>query len=501
MNDRLRAEVCSRLRLEQGTLTRAARHRMALAYPSPYRVGMASLGFQTIYREINGRQGWSCERVFLPDDLDEYRRCRQQPFTYESFTPLDRFATLAFSVAYELELPGLFTLLDLAGIPLLAQNRHARDPLIMAGGPLTFSNPLPLGPFCDAVVLGEAEEAIHVLCDRLEAELSKDELLRELAEQPGFWVPSIDGEELPELLKCSHDRLPAFSQIITPGSELANMFLVEAERGCSRGCTYCVMRRTTNGGMRLIDSERILRLVPQEAPRVGLVGAAISDHPRLVAILEALVNDGKGVGVSSLRPDRLSDALVAVLKRGGARTLTTASDGASQRLRDQIQRKTREEHLIRAAELCHRHKLERLKLYEMIGLPGETDEDLDELVRFTLELSRIVPVSLGISPFVAKKRTPLDGAPFAGIKEVQRRLRKIRRGLQGRAEIRSTSARWAWAEYQLAQGGMQAGLAALQAWQEGGSFSAWQRAFGAEEGEGESRSEGCPLSSCLPVDQ
>jgi radical SAM superfamily enzyme YgiQ (UPF0313 family) len=441
---------------------------------------MASLGFQTVYREINGRRGWSCERVFLPDNPDSYRRSRQQPFTYESFTPLDRFATLAFSVAYELELPGLFTLLDLAGIPLLVQERRAWDPLIVAGGPLTFSNPLPLGPFCDVVILGEAEEAIHTLCDGLEEGLSKAELLQALAKQPGFWLPSVDGEELCEILKCSNDRLPAFSQIITPESELANMFLVEAERGCSRGCTYCVMRRTTNGGMRLVDPEKILKLVPQDAPRVGLVGAAVSDHPRLVAILEALVNDGRGVGVSSLRPDRLSNALVAVLKRGGVRTLTTASDGASQRLRNQIQRKTREEHLIRAAELCQRHKLERLKLYEMVGLPGETDEDLDELVRFTLELSGIVPVSLGIAPFVAKKRTPLDGAPFAGIKEVQHRLQRIRRGLRGRAEVRPTSARWAWAEYQLAQGGIQAGLAALQAWQEGESFAAWQRAFGAE---------------------
>jgi radical SAM superfamily enzyme YgiQ (UPF0313 family) len=480
MNDRLRAEVRERLRLEQGTLAPNGHHRIALTYPSPYRVGMASLGFQTIYREINGRRGWSCERVFLPDNPNKYRRCQQQPFTYESFTPLDRFAALAFSVAYELELPGVFTLLDLAGIPILAQDRRARDPLIVAGGPLTFSNPLPLGPFCDVVIWGEAEEAIHTLCDALEEGLSKVELLQALAKQPGFWVPSIDGEEFSELLKCSPDRLPAFSQIVTPESELANMFLVEAERGCSRGCTYCVMRRTTNGGMRLIDPERILKLVPQETPRVGLVGAAVSDHPRLVAILEALVNEGRGVGVSSLRPDRLSDALVAILKRGGARTLTTAADGASQRLRNQIQRKTQEEHLIRAAELCRRHRLERLKLYEMIGLPGETDDDLDELVRLTLELSRIVPVSLGIAPFVAKKRTPLDGVPFAGVKEVQRRLQKIRRGLQGCAEMRPTSAKWAWAEYQLAQGGIQAGLAALRAWQEGGGFSAWRRAFEAE---------------------
>ncbi len=480
MRGRFKKQVLRRLRLERGVLARSTLHRMALAYPSPYRVGMASLGFQTIYREVNGRAGWSCERTFLPERPEEYRRCNQAPFTYESLTPLQYVPVRAFSVAYELELPGLFTLLDLAGIPLLAQDRHPRDPLIVAGGPLTFSNPLPLGPFCDVVVVGEAEEAIHTLCDRLEAGLDKKELLDDLSQQPGFWVPALDGENLPELLKAPNERLPAFSQILTPESELSDMFLVEAERGCSRGCTYCVMRRTTNGGMRLVSPEKILQLVPPEAPRVGLVGAAVSDHPRLVFLLEVLVRQGKGVGVSSLRPDRLSDALVDVLKRGGAKTLTTAADGASQRLRDAVQRKTREEHLFRAAELCRKHGLERLKLYEMVGLPGETDEDLDELIRFTLELSRMVPVSLSIAPFVAKKRTPLDGCPFAGIEEVQRRLQKIRRGLQGKAEVRPTSARWAWVEYQLAQGGIQAGLAALQAWREGGSFSAWQRAFAVE---------------------
>jgi radical SAM superfamily enzyme YgiQ (UPF0313 family) len=203
----------------------------------------------------------------------------------------------------------------------------------------------------------------------------------------------------------------------------------------------------------------------------------VSDHPRLVRILEALVGAGKGVGVSSLRPDRLSDSLVGVLKRGGAKTLTTAADGASQRLRDRIQRRTREEDLVRAAELCRRHGLARLKLYEMVGLPGETDADLDEMVRLARELGKIVPLSLGVAPFVAKRRTPLDGAPFAGVAEVRRRLRYLKRGLKGRAEVRPTSPRWAWVEYRLAQGGMDAGLAALRAWREGADFSAWVRAF------------------------
>jgi radical SAM superfamily enzyme YgiQ (UPF0313 family) len=168
---------------------------------------------------------------------------------------------------------------------------------------------------------------------------------------------------------------------------------------------------------------------------------------------------------------------VGLLKAGGAKTLTTASDGASERLRDAIDRKTKEKHLLRAAELAREHGLERLKLYMMLGLPGETDEDVDELVRFGTEISRIIPLSYGLAPFVAKRNTPMDGAPFEPIASIERKIERLRRGLRGRAEVRPTSARWAWVEYMLAQSGEEAGLAALDAWREGGSWASWKRAF------------------------
>jgi radical SAM superfamily enzyme YgiQ (UPF0313 family) len=355
--------------------------------------------------------------------------------------------------------------------------------LVIAGGPLTFSNPLPLGPFVDAVLMGECDETIHVALDAIFGSGSvlgggKHETLAALAEAvPSAWIPSIHGDVLPPLAKASDEELPARSVIRTPHTELRDMFLIEAERGCSRGCTYCVMRRSTNGGMRLVRKEKVLSLVPEDARRVGLVGAAVTDHPEIAEIVEALADSGREVGISSLRADRLNDRLVAALKRAGYRTLTTASDGASQRLRDAIQRKTYERHLIRAAELTRAHGLERLKLYMMIGLPGETDDDIDELVRFTTELSRIVPLSLGVAPFVSKRNTPLDGAPFAGIKVIESRLDRLRRGLQGRVDIRATSARWAWIEWMLAQGGAAAGRAVFEAVRSGGRFADWKRAF------------------------
>jgi len=469
--------IRARLADEVGTLRKEARHRLALVYPSPYHVALSSLGYQAIYRIVHDTEDWACERSFLPDDAAAFRRTRHPLLTYEGEAPVGSFPVIALSVAYELELTGVFDCLELSGVPVLAQDRDARHPLVVAGGPLTFSNPLPLGPFVDVVVLGEAEALVPALLRAIEGAADRASLLSSLAQEPGFWIPSIHGEQLGPIGRAPDELLPARSQVITQNTELRSMFLVEPERGCSRGCTYCVMRRSTNGGMRKVAPSTVLGLIPEHARRVGLVGAAVTDHPRIREIVRGIVDSGREVGISSLRADRLDDELVSLLARGGYRTLTTASDGASERLREQILRKTKEKHLVRAAELAKAHGMKALKLYEMVGLPGETDDDLDELVRFSRELSKILPLALGVAPFVAKRNTPLDGAPWAGIREVDGKLDRLRAGLKGAVEVRPTSARWAWVEYVLAQGGTRAGLRALDAHRAGGSFSAWKRSF------------------------
>ncbi len=464
---------------EHGTIFKEAPLKVALCYPSPYHVGMSSLGYQTIYREVNLHDGAAAERVFLPDDVEAFRRTRTPLFTLEGRAPVSDFPLLAFSVAYELEIAGLLTMLELSGMPLLREERGEGHPLVVAGGPLTFSNPEPLEPFVDVLVQGEAEELIHRLLE-LAATLKRDELLSALARIPGFRVQGRGGMSF-FVAKAADERLPARSQILTPHTELRSMFLIEPERGCSRGCHYCVMRRTTNGGMRTVPPERVLSLIPDAARRVGLVGAAVTDHPRIVELLSTIVDSGREVGVSSLRADRLTQALVDTLRRGGAQVLTVAADGSSQRMRDLVDRKHSEEQILRAAHFARSAGMKTLKVYNVVGLPLEEDADIDELIRFTLELSRILPVALGVAPFVAKRNTPLDGAPFAGIPEVERRLERLRKGLRGRAEVRPTSARWAWVEYMLAQCGPEAGLAVLDAWRAGGSFAAYKRAF-AERG-------------------
>ena len=466
-----------RLAAERGTLRKQAPERVALCYPSPYRVGMSSLGFQTIYREINARSTSAADRAFLPDDVAAYQRTRTPVFTYEAERPISEYPVIAISVAYEIELAGVIQLLELSGIPALAEERDARHPFILCGGPLTNSNPLPLAPYADAIVMGEADQAIHGVLDCIFNASSRAAALTQLTSW--CFVPSVHGTELPHLHQADDALLPAWSAIRTPNTELSDMFLIETERGCSRGCQYCVMRRSTNGGMRIVPAERILSLVPDDARKVGLVGAAVSDHPKIVQIVTDLAEQGRQVSLSSLRPDRLNEAFIGALKKAGARALTTALDASSQRLRDRIDRKAKERHFIRIAELVKAQGMHHLKVYMMIGLPDETDADVDELIGFANELRNIHPLVIGVSPFVAKRNTPLDGAAFAGISLVEDRLARLRRGLRGRVELRSTSARWAYVEYMLAQGSWAEGRAVLDAVHAGGQFSAYKQAFAA----------------------
>jgi radical SAM superfamily enzyme YgiQ (UPF0313 family) len=475
-----RAIAKRRLAAERGFVAPLdAPTRVCLAYPSPYRVAMSSLGFQTIFRELAVRPDVAVDRAFLPDDraaIDSQKGAAEPLIAYATERRVSEFPVVALSFAYELEIAGLFDFLSLSGIPVLAAERSKTDPLVVIGGPITFSNPLPLAPFADAIVLGEADEAIHDIVAAVQSGDSRDAKLDALAKLPGVFVPS-RAHAPPPILAADDALLPAFASIVTDETELSGMFLVEAERGCHRGCTYCVMRRGTSGGMRLVEAARIMSLIPDHARRVGLVGAGVSDHPRICDILRAIVDGGREVSLSSLRADRLNAEFVGLLAAGGHKTLTVASDAASERLRETIERKIHERHLIRAATLARDSKMTRLKTYMMVGLPGETDADIDELLRFTRELAKVLPVAMGISPFVAKRHTPLDGAPFEAIDAIEEKLATIRRGLAGIADVRPTSARWAFVEYRLAQGGPDAGLAALEAHRAGGSFAAYRRAF------------------------
>ena len=352
-------------------------------------------------------------------------------------------------------------------------------PLVVIGGPLTFSNPLPAGPFADVIVMGEADELIATLADAIRDQPDHASLLAHLATLPGFYVPSLHGERLPTDRGGANDKLPAYSQIRTAETELSDMFLIEPERGCHRGCTYCVMRRSTNGGMRIVEPARVLGLVPADARRVGLVGAAVTDHPGLPEILRGLVDVGpRGRHLQPARrsPDR-RDRRPAQARRlphaDHRRRRRVGAHAHGDRSQDQgappaARRRALPHARAQAAQALHDAR------------PARRDHGRHRRARrasaWSWRRSRRGWRS-GIAPFVAKKNTPLDGSPFEPIDVVDAKLARLRARVRGRVTIRPTSPKWAFIEYRLAQGGFAAGLAAAAATRAGGRYSDWRSAL------------------------
>lgn len=463
---------------ERGEPFGAGSPGLALLYPSPYAVGMSSLGYQWVGHLLD-RAGFGVERAFLPSPV----RGRKGPlpiWTEEGERPLGDLPLVAISLATEEEIAGVARALLGAGIPPLRRDRTAFHPRVLLGGPLTCSNPRPAAPFADLILLGEVEPVL-VPAVRALLEAPAPQWRDAVRPLSGAWIPDEGPPPPPWEAVAPPSTLPARARLYTPRAELSGMFLVEGERGCPRRCRFCTMRRHEQRPTRWVPVPRVLDAIPPGPRRVGLVGAAIGDHPGLPDLLTGLLDQEREVGVSAMRADRLAHhpELARLLRQAGQRTLTVASDAPSQRLRDFLQKGITEEHLLTCAELAREHGFTTLKVYMMLGLPHEEDADLADLAAFSRRLSRIHPVTMGVSPFVPKPGTPLAESTFAGVPLLEQRFARLRRDLEGAVELRAASTRWAWVESVLAKGTEQEGEAVLEAVRHGGRFADFRRAFGA----------------------
>lgn len=466
---------------EVGTLNRRADVEVVLCYPNTYRVAASSLGFQVIYRALNAQDELACHRAVLPDVAVS----GQLPGSVRSLEigkNLAEYDAILVSIAYELDLGNLAMMLQASGIEPLGERRAERAPPIIVGGPLTTSNVLPLGILADVVVMGEADDVIVDIRQFLCTRPSRAALREWAAQVPGLWVPSVHGEAVPTQRSISREGLPALGQFRSPHAEFSDMMLIEASRGCPRYCSFCVVRAPI-APMREPDLDRVVAALDRPeyaaASRIGFVGAAVSDWAPIKGALRAAIERGKQFGISSLRADRLDedDEFVDLLLQGGYRTMTVASDAPSQRLRGKLKKGLRERHLWGAALQARRVGMKGFKMYVIVGLPDETEADIDELIDFSLRLSTQVRTAITLSPFVPKLHTPLALAEFVDPDAQLRTLRRVQSALGSRVDVRFDSPRWAWIEYRLSQGGAGAGHVALQAARAGGSFAAWKKAF------------------------
>jgi len=460
---------------ERRTIRKQAPVRIALGYPAPYPVASSSLGFQTVYRAWNELAGVACARFFPPVAGPAERPLR----TVEDRLPVAEASGIGISIACETELSQVARLLSAAGLEPLAAKRDPSEPPVIIGGPLTGLDPRLVAPFADAVAVGEAEVALPGIAEALGRSRSKAELLEALPGPcSGVWVPSA-GLNPPPPARAPLEILPAAAATWSPGAELRNLFLVESSRGCRHGCTFCVLsaRAECSGKFRPVPPERVLAAIPDDAPGVGLVGAAVTDHPQIEGLVAAIVRSGKRVSLSSIRAERLTPGLAAHLREGGLRALTLAADGASEALRKSLRKGVSTDDLHRAARIAADAGIRGLKLYAMVGLPDETDADIEELARLVADFDKRLRVSIAAQAFVPKPGTPLGHLKMAGIDLVRHRLELLRRSLKGRARVIPTSPRWSWVDWKLAHSGERAALVAIEAAKHDGKFAAWKKAI------------------------
>ena len=439
------------------------RLRVALAFPNTYWVGMSNLGFQTVYRLFNNQPDISCERVFLPpkQELAELVASRTPLVTLESQSLVGEFDAIAFSVSFEWDYVNVLTLLRLAGVPAYAAERTERHPLIVIGGAVTFVNPEPLALFADIIAAGEGEVLVPAMARAFSEASGRRDLLTLLARERGFYIPSFyepqyasDGSmsgfqtspgvdaQVPvrkAALKTTEAVDPPATGIFTPDTEFGSRFLVEVVRGCANLCRFC-WAGYNYLPVRAFPTERILQLAETarvHANRVGLVSIALCDHPDIERILARLHEMGYGISPASLRLDDITEPIVRILRASGERTITIAPETGSDRLRRVINKTVTNDEILDRSDLIFASGLENLKLYYMIGLPTETDEDLVAIRDLTLQLRErmlkyakprgtVGRIIGSVNPLIPKPGTAYQWLPMENDASVDRKIKRLR---------------------------------------------------------------------------
>jgi len=444
------------------------RLRVALAFPNTYHVGMSSLGFQTVYRLFNDLDDVVCERVFLPgrQELREQMESGQPLLTLESQTPVRDFDVFALSVSFEWDYTNVVSMLRLARLAPRAVERSGLDPLVVIGGAVTFVNPEPLALFADVIAAGEGEVLIPALVSAIHETDSRGELYARLGQSRGFYVPSLydvrynedgtiaafeakPGAQVPAVVKKAAVKTtealdPPATSIFTPDTEFGSRFLIEVVRGCANLCRFC-WAGYNYLPVRAFSADRILELARNAraySSKAGLVSIALCDHPEIERILTSLLEMGYSISPASLRLDDLTEPIVRLLRKSGERSITIAPETGSDRLRRVINKTVTNDEILAATELIFANDIDNLKLYYMIGLPTETEDDLQAIYDLTVQMrdvmlkhgrprGRIGRIVGSVNPLIPKPGTAYQWLPMEDPSVTDAKGKRLRQLLAG----------------------------------------------------------------------
>jgi radical SAM family uncharacterized protein len=488
--------------------------RMVLAYPDTYEVGMSNLGLQILYDAVNRHSAALCERAFAPwPDMEAAMRAHGTPlYALETGRPLAEFDVIGFSLPYELNLTNVLNMLDLSGLPLHAGDRGEAMPLVIAGGSGAY-HPEPMADFVDAFVVGEGEEAIlevlDAFCQAQKSGAGRIGTLKRLAAVPGVYVPRFyrvaytgQGrlesmvptvpEAKPAIVKRVVDPLPpAPVELIVPYVQAVHdRGTIEIMRGCTQGCRFCQAGMIYRP-LRIRTKTEVVEAVEAIAhctgyDEVGLVSLSSADHPQIQEIVQELHAPERRLPISvtlpSLRTDAFSVELARLFEGSRRSGLTFAPEAGSQRLRDVINKKVSEQDLLRAAEAAYANHWLRVKLYFMIGLPTETDEDILAIVDLVKKVAQVgykhhrmkAQVSVTVSTLVPKPHTPFQWHPLLDSETLRQRQQILKDGLRARnIHLAYHDARISLLEAVIARGDRRLGAVIEHAWRLGARFDAW----------------------------
>ena len=418
------------------TLKKNARINAALIYPNSYSVGMSNLGVHTVYNILNSREDTLCERVF-------FEKKRRQPQSIENKRNLRSFDLLAFSISYELDYLNFFKLMhqifpegDIRYRPLM--------PLVIVGGIVNSVNFRALSKFCDCIFIGEAEESLPEFMDtfsgfeNINTQQKKKNFLRKAASINGIFVPGVsDAQKVRGAFIKKVDKYPTTSKILTSFTEFSNTFLIEISRGCPWRCNFCVAGAVYSK-FRPRSFEVIKKQIDEGlryTNKIGLMGAAITDHPKIDKIFDYLLRKKALISVSSLRVETVKELLLKALAASGQKTITFAPEAGSDSLRFSLNKKITNKQILDKICLSKKCGIKKLKLYFMIGLPYEQEQDIRAIVQLAKDASMILPLRLNVGIFVPKPQTIFAQHAFAEKKQLLAKFKFLRRNFSGSRNI------------------------------------------------------------------